>query len=173
MTPAHQLLRPRALVVGLLAAVGYVLVVGIPTVLIPNPVFSREIPPTWWSWPALLVTAVLVGALAASYVAPPQVPAAGQDTPEVLADAGDPDEPMNVRGVAGGLLTFFAVGCPVCNKLVLLALGTSGAIAWFEPLQPLLQVAAVGLLSWALQRRLSSLTSCPTPTPSSSTAGVP
>ena len=59
MTPAQHLLRPRALVVGLLAAVGYVLVVGIPTVLIPNPVFSREIPPTWWSWPALLVTAVL------------------------------------------------------------------------------------------------------------------
>ena len=172
MTPAQHLLRPRALVVGLLAAVGYVLVVGIPTVLIPNPVFSREIPPTWWSWPALLVTAVLVGALAASYVAPPPVaPTAGPDAQEDAADAGEPDEPMSVRGVAGGLLTFFAVGCPVCNKIVLLALGTSGAIAWFEPLQPLLQVAAVALLVWALQRRLSSLTACPTPT-SKITAGA-
>ncbi len=60
-----------------------------------------------------------------------------------------------------GLLTFFAVGCPVCNKLVLLSLGAAGAVTWFQPFQPLLQVAAIALLTWALVRRLRNRASCP------------
>lgn len=132
------------------AAVAYTLAVGIPTDLVPNPVFGREIPPTWWSWPALAVSAALGGLLAATYV--------GSAAP---ADTDDPD---TRRGLAGGLLTFFAVGCPVCNKLVLLALGSAGAITWFEPIQPALQVAAVGLLAWALDTRLAGDIACPAPT---------
>ena len=50
----------------------------------------------------------------------------------------------------GGLVSFFAVGCPVCNKLVLLALGASGAVSWFAPVQPVLAVASVALMAWAL-----------------------
>ena len=131
------------------AAAAYVLVVGIPTDLVPNPFFGREIPPTWWSWPSLVASAVLAGLLAATYV--------GTGDP---ADTVDPDAR---RGMAGGVLTFFAVGCPVCNKLVLIALGSAGAITWFEPVQPLLQLAAMGLLLWALDTRLGNQLACPVP----------
>lgn len=72
------------------------------------------------------------------------------------------------RGWVGGLLTYFAVGCPACNKLVLLALGSAGAMTWFEPFQPILQGAAVLLLLWALRSRLLGDLSCPAPT-----SGVP
>ena len=61
------------------------------------------------------------------------------------------------------MLTLFAVGCPVCNKVVLLALGSSGALAWFEPIQPLLQLAAIGLLVWALLTRLNKAAVCAVP----------
>ena len=123
----------------------FALVVAIPTDLIDNPVFGREIPPTWWSWPALVVSSVLGGLLVATYVNPTVV-----------------DAPSQRRGgYAGGLLTFFAVGCPVCNKLVLLALGSAGAITWFEPVQPFLQVFAIALLAYALLRRLRGERSCP------------
>ncbi|QGG94383.1 hypothetical protein [Actinomarinicola tropica] len=132
-------------------AVAYVLVVGVPTAMIPTPVFGREIPPTWWSWPALLVSAVLAGLLAATYVASP-----------VEGEADELDRPTRT-GLAGGMLTFFAVGCPVCNKLVLLALGTSGALNWFEPVQPLLQVAAIAALAWALRTRLRTESACVVP----------
>ena len=54
------------------------------------------------------------------------------------------------------------MGCPVCNKLVLLALGSAGALTWFEPVQPVLQVLAIALLAWALRRRLRGELSCPT-----------
>ncbi len=63
-------------------------------------------------------------------------------------------------GSVGGLLAFFAVGCPVCNKLVLLALGTSGAITWFAPFQPILAFASVLLMAWALRMRLRTMASC-------------
>lgn len=139
----------RRWAVAVAATTAYVLAVGIPTDLVPNPVFGREIPPTWWSWPSLAVSAVLAGLLAATYV--------GTGDP---ADTADPDAR---RGMAGGLLTFFAVGCPVCNKLVLVALGSAGAITWFEPVQPLLQLAAVALLLWALDTRLGNQLACPVP----------
>lgn len=136
----------RRWAVAALVGVATVLAVAIPTDLIDTPLFGREIPPTWWSWPALLVSAALAGLLVATYVSPPPgaVPANGPRR----------------GGYAGGLLTFFAVGCPVCNKLVLLALGTSGAVAWFEPLQPVLQVLGIGLLIWALRTRLRGEQSC-------------
>lgn len=147
---------PRRWTVALAAAAGYVLVVGLPTDLVPNPVFGREIPPTWWSWPALLVSAVLAGLLAATYVG--------------AAEPVDTVDPDTRRGLAGGVLTFFAVGCPVCNKLVLLALGSAGAITWFEPVQPFLQIVAVGLLLWALDTRLGTERSCRVPATASTSA---
>ncbi|WP_372728271.1 hypothetical protein [Nocardioides sp.] len=131
------------------AALAFVLVVALPTDLIENPVFGRQIPPTWWAMPSLVVSSVLGGLLVATYVAAP----------------AQPDVTVTRRGGwAGAWLTYFAVGCPVCNKLVLLALGSAGAITWFEPVQPVLQALAIALLAWALRRRLLGELSCPTTT---------
>lgn len=131
------------------ATAAFVLVVAIPTDLIDTPVFGREIPPTWWSWPSLLASSILGGLLIATYVRAPE----------------QPDRAASRRGGwIGGALTYFAVGCPVCNKLVLLALGSAGAVTWFEPVQPVLQVAALLLLAWALRSRLLGELSCPTNT---------
>ncbi|MCV2394783.1 hypothetical protein OEB99_10730 [Actinotalea sp. M2MS4P-6] len=126
-----------------------VLVVAIPTAMIGNPIFGREIPTTAWAWPALLVTAVLSGMLFATYVR------RKDDRPEESTEGK--------AGALGGFLTFLAVGCPVCNKLALLALGYTGAIQWFAPVQPWLAVGAVALLGWALVRRLAAADACPVP----------
>jgi hypothetical protein len=135
-----------AAVVGVLIAV----LIGVPTDVIPNPVFGRPVPVTWWSAPTLIITAVLGGLLAATYVG------AGTAAPSTLDELDSPTR----RGGMAGLLSFFAVGCPVCNKLVVVALGTTGARQWFEPLQPALAVASIVLLWWALRARLRSATSC-------------
>ena len=130
------------------ASVLFALLIAIPTDLIDTPVFGREIPPTWWAWPSLVVSSVLAGLLTATYVAPPE----GMDNDGV--------DSTTKGGYAGGLLTFFAVGCPVCNKLVLLALGYTGAIQWFEPVQPFLQLGAIVLLGWALKARVQNERAC-------------
>ncbi len=132
-----------------------VAVIAIPTAMVPTPVFGREVPPTWWSWPVLIVTAALSGLLFATYVREPGTTASGDGGPEAAH--------LDRKGVAGGALTFFAVGCPVCNKIALLALGSAGALRWFAPVQPYLAVAALGLLAWALKARLDGQRACPVP----------
>ncbi|MBP8882095.1 MAG: hypothetical protein KBG77_13450, partial [Dermatophilaceae bacterium] len=78
------------------------------------------------------------------------------------AGAAPAAEGTRAAGI-GGLLSFLAVGCPVCNKIALLALGYSGALQWFAPLQPVLALAGVALLAWALRARLSGAVICPVP----------
>jgi hypothetical protein len=63
-------------------------------------------------------------------------------------------------GGAGALFSFLAVGCPVCNKLVLVALGYSGAIQYFAPVQPYLAAAGILLLAYALRKRLIGESLC-------------
>ncbi|GHJ59805.1 hypothetical protein NOK12_23230 [Nocardioides sp. OK12] len=145
----------RRWIAAALAALGFALVVAVPTDLVDTPLFGREVPPTWWAWPSLVVSSVLAGLLVATYVAAPDQPSPDQQGPD----------PAGRGGWVGGTLTFFAVGCPVCNKLVLLALGSAGAMTWFEPVQPVLQLLAVALLAWALRRRLLGESSCAAPTP--------
>lgn len=90
----------------------------------------------------LAATAVLTGLLTATYV----------------RTGGE--ERLNRPATAGALLSYFAIGCPVCNKLVLVVLGASGAIQFFAPLQPYLAVAGLGLLAWALMVRLRGEMTC-------------
>lgn len=144
----------RWLAAAVAAALTY-LVVAVPTDLIDTPLFSREVPPTWWSFPVLGVTAVLTGLLLATYV-----------SREPAADAGAGGEESDGKGrfgAAGAIVSFFAVGCPVCNKLVLLALGTSGAMQYFEPIQPVLAALSIALLLWAFLKRATSEDRCPAP----------
>jgi hypothetical protein len=131
----------------LTAALGFLSIgalIGVSTAMIPTPVFGRAVPTTWWAWPVLAITAALGGLLGATYVR-------------------DPNAPVRESrfGMAGGLLSYFAVGCPVCNKLALLALGYTGALQWFAPVQPLLGGAGLVLLGYALWRRLAGEVSCP------------
>jgi hypothetical protein len=138
-----------------LATLASLLVLGLPTDLVPNPVFGRQIAAPSWTLPVLVVTSVLAGLLIATYVREPGDAADATDGGSVAAEQR--------QGTVGGLLSFLAIGCPTCNKLVLLALGSSGAITWFEPFQPVLAAAGIALLGWALRRRLVSEVSCAVP----------
>jgi hypothetical protein len=129
-----------------MGAVGTALLIGLPTEMVANPWFHRMTPVRWWDRPVWLITAVLAGLLLATFVA-----------------TSAADERSARRGGVGGVLAFFAVGCPVCNKLVVLALGTAGAHAWFEPVQPFLGVGSVALLAWALRARLQGERACAVP----------
>lgn len=131
-------------------AVFTVVVIAVPTALIETPFFGREIPPTVWAWPVLLVSSILAGLVTATYVAYP--------------DGAAPRTVEGRLGVTAWVITFFAVGCPVCNKLVLLALGAAGAVQFFEPVQPYLAAASIILLGWAFYARISRENSCRVPT---------
>lgn len=132
----------RHWLVAAVATVGFGALLGVVTAVVPNPLFTRMVEAPWWVYPAWIASAVLAGLLAATYVGPSK-PAATR------------------RSIGGAVLAWFAVGCPVCNKLVVLALGASGALAWFEPIQPLLAIGSVILLAVALRARLRAAVACP------------
>lgn len=141
-----------ALGVGLLTF----LALGLSTDVVPNPLFGRSVPPTPWALNVLIATAVLTGLLTATYVrntgrAPVPAP--------VIADPGA--DPRGRRpGIAGGLLAYLAIGCPVCNKVVLITLGATGAVRFFAPIQPYLAAAGLLALGWALAVRLRGEMTC-------------
>jgi hypothetical protein len=118
---------------------------GVPTDVIANPWFSRMTPVQWWNYPILVATALLGGLVLATYVR-------------------SPAEPSGLTTTAGsGLLSALAIGCPVCNKVVVLLLGFSGALTLWAPLQPILGLLALALLGWALRTRLAAERACPMP----------
>src|SRR5689334_9836158 len=59
---------PRRWAVAAGAAVLFAVAAGVPTDVIPNPLAGRDVPVTWWSYPALAATAVLGGLLTATFV---------------------------------------------------------------------------------------------------------
>lgn len=120
------------------------LVIGVPTGIIGTPFYHRMTPVLWWNYPVWAVTSVLSGLIVATYVR-----------------TGDPSTRPSQVGFAGGFLSLLAVGCPICNKVVVLAIGVTGALNLWAPLQPLVAMLSLGLLGWALFRRISSERRCP------------
>lgn len=159
MLDALRLWTRRRWLAAATAGIATALVIALPTAMVPTPVFGRAVPTTWWAWPVLVVSSVLSGLLFATYVREP-----GDEQPASAT--------LDRRGAVGGLLAFFAVGCPVCNKLALVALGYTGALRWFAPVQPFLAVAGMGLLAWAVRARLAGQLACPAPDPARTPDGT-
>ncbi len=102
-------------------------------------------PVLWWDYPVLAASAALLGLTLATCVQAPV--RQGESTAKAAT--------------GGGVLSLFAVGCPICNKLVVFALGVSGALRYFAPLQPLLGVASLSIIAAGLWVRLGGQLACP------------
>lgn len=151
----------RRWVVAAAVAAGTYLFFGLSTAVLANPVFGRAVPPTTWAPNVLIATAILSGLLTATYVR--------NDGPapirlEAIEAASEPGAGSRTArtGAAGSLLAYLAIGCPVCNKLALLLLGTTGALNLYAPIQPYLGAIGIAMLSLALVIRLRGEASCAT-----------
>ena len=134
-----------AVVAGALAA----LAIGIPTGVVETSLYTRMTPVTWWDYPVWAVSAVLAGLTVATYVR------VGRD--------GAPPPDRAARSLGAVVLSTFAVGCPICNKLVVALVGVSGALNYWAPIQPALGVLGIVLLGAALAVRLSGSVACAAP----------
>ncbi|OKH65465.1 hypothetical protein EB73_21735 [Mycobacterium sp. SWH-M3] len=135
----------RRVVLAVVVGAVTVVVMAIPTDVIDTPWFSREVPVRWWEYPTLAA----VGVLTAVWMV---IPAPGR----------------GAGGAVGGVtVATFAIGCPVCNKLVLAAIGTTGAMGVWAPVQPVLAAASVagltGLVLWRWRNRPCTADQCPPP----------
>jgi hypothetical protein len=120
------------------------LLIALPTRLVPNEFFRRMTPTRPQDYVFWVTASLLFGLVVA------------------LRQPGS--ERHDAAALAGGLGTALAVGCPICNKLVVALLGVSGALNVYAPLQPVLGIASLALLAVALRARLRArATSCRIP----------
>ncbi len=144
---------PRAVAYGVIAAV----LIGIPSDLIDTPIFGRPIDARWLDWVILATTSALIGLILA--IRPP--------SGEADSDADSAVERQGTTTLWGGLVSFLAVGCPVCNQAVVALVGISGALSWWAPVQPFVGLAALTLLVWTLRKRLRTYRAVACPIPAS------
>ena len=121
---------------------------GLVAAIIPNPVFGRQIPPEPFAIGVWLLSAPLMGLLGATYAAPARPTAADALPMQFDIDHADDagQRQGSVLGTVGSVGAFLAIGCPVCNKIALVLLGTGGAMTVFAPIQPLIGAASLALL---------------------------
>lgn len=146
----------RAIPYALMAAV----FIGIPSDIIDTPIFGRPVELRSIDYVIWIISSALIGLTFAIRL------------PNSHREA---EEKNDVRTVWGGFASFLAVGCPVCNQFVVAAIGTSGALNWWAPVQPIFGALAIGFVLWALRTRLRTyqLVTCPTPkSRAASSAGV-
>lgn len=130
------------------AALASAVVMGIPVVMINNPWFVRMTPVRPQDWVVWLASSALIGLIAASYV---------------VDRRGD----ESTTALTGGFFSYLAIGCPICNKIVVALLGVSGALTFFGPAQIVIGAASVALLGWTLLLRARALAEpgCALPAP--------
>jgi hypothetical protein len=134
-------------------ALASLVVFGLVAAIIPNPVFGRQIPPEPFAIALWVLSAPLMGLVAATYTtAVPPTTAALELGSGSFELATQPQG--TTLGTAAGIGVFLAIGCPVCNKIALVLLGASGALTVFAPLQPVIGVASLALLAGTLVWRI-------------------
>ncbi|MBI2765922.1 MAG: hypothetical protein HYX53_08440 [Chloroflexi bacterium] len=129
---------PGAWLAALLAALFVLVAVGGTTAIFQNDFFQRMTPVRPQDYVIWLATALLVGLLAGTFVLSRASEQAG-------------------KAVAGGFFADVAIGCPICNKVVVAVIGSSGALTYFGPLQIFIGIGSLGLLALALILRARAM----------------
>jgi len=138
LAAGFSMYTPKAWAIASLAAAIGLVVIGLPTAIYENPFFIRMTPVRIQDYVIWVASSVLIGLIVGSYF-------------------GDRSKSGEGKMVSGGVLSVLAVGCSVCNKPVVLLLGVSGTLTFFEPLQIYIGVASVLLLGWTLLLRAKAL----------------
>ena len=105
---------------------------GTLTALWANPLFIRMTPVNAWDYVILALEALLLGL----YLG--------------LESGSCAVKPASI----GGVLAFLGFGCSVCNKILLMIFGSGFLLAYFEPIKHPLGALGLGVLGWALYKKL-------------------
>ncbi len=118
--------RFQSTLIGVPVALGAFAVLGTVAALWENPFFIRMVPAGPWEISLLAAQSILLGAFFAL-------------------------RPMTCSawsGTSGGILGFFGIACPVCNKVLMLLFGGDLLLTYFEPYR--MYLAGFGVVVTAL-----------------------
>jgi hypothetical protein len=136
--------------IGAYWAAGFFVASGILTVLVPNMLFVRMTPISWFDYVIWPVSALLIGGFMALRHAVAKGAAACSTT------AG-----------TGGVAAFLGFSCPICNKVLVLLIGTGGVLTFVEPYRHVIGVVGLLILagaSWWMLRVYAAASPATEPT---------
>ncbi len=129
-----------SMVVGTVIGLAIFVFLGIITVLIPNSLFVRMTPVYFYDYIFFVLTSILSGVYVALW--------------HYSRNTNSKRSCMTVGGIVAG---FFSFGCAICNKLLILVLGLTTITTYFMPIQPILGVFGLILLSYAIYTQYRKL----------------
>lgn len=113
---------------GILLFLGFLVLFGIPTALVPSPWFARMTSPTTADYLFLTINSALL----ALYIV------------RRYQHHG--------TATAGTCSNIFAISCPLCNKLLIALIGASAVLTYVEPMRIWLGIASTLLLLFAIRK---------------------
>ncbi len=118
-------------------SIGFFIVLGIVTVLIPNKFFVRMAQINYLDYIFLVLTSILLGTYVSFY----------------RYQKKHSNKTCTAAAYGGGIFGFLGFGCVVCNKLLVLLLGVAGALTYVEPYRPFIGSVGIGLMSYAVYNK--------------------
>ena len=122
-------------------SIGFFIVFGVVTVLIPNQFFVRMAQINYLDYIFLVLTSILLG----TYVSFYKYQKKHLNNTSTAAVYG------------GGIFGFLGFGCAVCNKILILLLGVAGVLTYVEPYRPFIGFAGIGLMSYAVYSKVKEV----------------
>ena len=124
-------------IVGLGTGLLFFAVSGVITGLLPNSFFTRMTPITTLDYVFLMSSSVLLG----GYIG-------------VHFYKKNALKKCDTVATTGGIGSFLAFACPICNKLFVFLFGATALMTYFEPYRPILGFVSNGLLVGAVWWRI-------------------
>ena len=125
------------ILIGLGVGILFFFISGMVTSLLPNSFFTRMTSTTVWDYVFLIGSSLLLGA----YVG-------------VHYYKKNKTKKCDTVATTGGIGSFLAFACPVCNKLLVFVFGATALMTYFEPYRSLLGLGSMGLLAGAVWWRI-------------------
>ena len=125
--------------IGLIIGILFFIVSGMVTSLLPNYFFARMTPITKLDYVFLTSSSILLG----TYVG-------------VHYYKKNTTKKCDTVASTGGVGSFLAFACPVCNKLLVFLFGATALMTYFEPYRPVLGIVSSGLLGAAVYWRIKT-----------------
>jgi len=126
------------------------LLMGIVGETLPGASLGRAVPVEWWNYVTLVLSPVLIGLIAATFVT---------ERPPKRSQPGGAKAGAGIGAVIGTV----AMACPACSPLAIPLFGTAGLLSFLAPERGLIALLSVLLLAVTLALRLNNARTCEVP----------
>ncbi len=137
-------IEKKSVMIGILSGLATFLIFGIPTALIPTGIYIRMIEATLLDYYFFLLSSVLIGVYVGLW----------------HHNKYNSRQSGNISVLGGGVSSFLAVSCPICNVILVSLIGVSSVMVFIEPLRPVIGIIGIALLGIAVYYKYREFRRC-------------